>query len=337
MEKAIVVSDVKKSFTTFENRDTGIFGSLRRKKKIVKALKEVSFIVERGEIVALLGRNGSGKSTMIKTITGILHPDSGNVKVLGLNPWKERQELAMHIGVVFGNTHPQLYWNLPPIDTFEYVRDVYGVKRSEYRKRLAYFTDILDISKVIKRPTRQLSLGERMKCEMVAALLHFPELVVMDEPTIGVDLPARIGIKNAVMRLRKDYGMTFLITTHVVDDINMSDRIVMLEKGRKVFDGTQAKLKSMFSKYIILDLKFSDVGIEKRFKHRGRIIDIGPGHARLKISPSMLKEAWLKKLIASSSVTDYRISEPGLSSILAGFYNSRDSRQRNTSGQDATE
>ena len=337
MEKAIVVSDVKKSFTTFENKNTGLFGSLRRKKKIAKALKGVSFNVERGEIVALLGRNGSGKSTIIKTLTGILHPDFGSVEVLGLDPWKERQELALRIGVVFGNTHPQLYWNLPPIDTFEYVRDVYEVKQSEYKKRLAYFTDILDISKVIKRPTRQLSLGERMKCEMVAALLHFPELVVMDEPTIGVDLPARIGIKNAVMRLRKDYGMTFLITTHVVDDINMSDRIVMLEKGRKVFDGTQARLKSMFSKYIMLDLKFSEVGIEKRFKHKGRIIDIGPGHARLRISPPMLKEAWLKRLITSSSVADYRISEPGLSSILASFYGSGDSRKRSEGGQDAAE
>lgn len=335
MEKAIVVSGVKKSFTTLENKGTGIFGSLRRKRKIVNALKGVSFSVERSEIVALLGRNGSGKSTMIKTITGILHPDSGNVRVLGLDPWKERQELASHIGVVFGNTHPQLYWNLPPIDTFEYVRDVYGVEPSEYKKRLAYFTEILNISKVIKKPTRQLSLGERMKCEMVAALLHFPELVVMDEPTIGVDLPARIGIKNAVMRMRKDYGMTFLITTHVVDDIDMSDRIVMLDQGRKIFDGTQAKMKSVFSKYIILDLTFSEVGMEKSFKYRGSIIDIEPGHARLKIDPSMLKEAWIKNLITSSSVADYRISEPGLSSILEEFYKSNDHNQHKTSENDA--
>ena len=324
MPKVIEVEDVTKRFNTYENTDTGLFSSFRRKKKVVRALDGVSFSVKQGEIVALLGRNGSGKSTMIKTITGILHPDSGMVRVLGMDPWKDRQKLAMDIGVVFGATHPQLYWNLPPIDTFEYVRDVYGVPQKDYRKRLGYFIGLLDLSKVYKKQTRQLSLGERMKCEMVAALLHFPKFVVMDEPTIGVDLPARMGIKRAVRELRKTYGMTFLITTHVVDDISMADRIVMLEHGKKIFDGKPERLRNSFSRYIILEVKFVDGESGKDFKTRGRVISSGPGHVKLGILPSMLKEEWLRKLITSDKVADYRISEPGLSSILARFYSSRD-------------
>ena len=328
MPNVIEVENVSKRFNTYENRDTGLFSSFRRKKKVVRALDGVSFSIKRGEIVALLGRNGSGKSTMIKTITGILHPDSGKVSVLGLDPWRDRQKIAMDIGVVFGATHPQLYWNLPPIDTFEYVRDVYGVSQKDYNERLKFFIELLDISKVYKKQTRQLSLGERMKCEMVAALLHFPKFVVMDEPTIGVDLPARMGIKKAVRELRKRYGMTFLITTHVVDDISMADRIVMLEKGKKIFDGKPDRLKSTFSRYIILEVRFIDGESGKGFETRGRVISSEPGHVKLGILPSMLKEEWLRKLITSDKVADYRISEPGLSSILARFYSSRDHRSK---------
>ena len=324
MPNAVEVEGVYKRFKAYENKDTGLFSSFRRKKKVVRALDGVSFSIKRGEIIALLGRNGSGKSTMIKTITGILHPDLGSVRVLGMDPWKDRQKLAMDIGVVFGATHPQLYWNLPPIDTFEYVRDVYGISQKDYKERLEYFIRLLDISKVYKKQTRQLSLGERMKCEMVAALLHFPKFVVMDEPTIGVDLPARMGIKRAVQELRKSYGMTFLITTHVVDDISMADRIVMLEKGKKIFDGKTEKLRSTFSKHIILEVKFADGESGKGFRMKGRVISSRPGRVKLGISPSMLKDEWLRKLITSDKVADYRISEPGLSSILARFYSSRD-------------
>ncbi|MCL5112382.1 MAG: ATP-binding cassette domain-containing protein [Candidatus Marsarchaeota archaeon] len=333
MKYVIEVSDLHKNFETYEPRSTGIFRSLRRVYKTKRALRGVNMSVRQGEILALLGRNGSGKSTLIKTITGILHPDSGRVRAMGLDPWKERKKLAMQIGVVFGSTHPQLYWDLPPIDTFKYIKGVYGISDDDYKKRLKYFIELLSLKKVYKRQARQLSLGERMKCEMVAALLHLPPLVIMDEPTIGMDLPARVGIRRAVLKLRKDYGMTFLITTHVVDDVANVDRIVMLDEGKVIFDGSQERMRNMLAKNLTLELRFGVEENPKRLIIHGTLIKYKPGYAKVEIKPRELKEAWLSRLITSSKIIDYRISEPSLSTVLERFYSaSGKGKHRSTEG-----
>lgn len=326
MEYIINVKNVRKKFENYERAPAGFMSSLRRNRKTTRALRGVNLEVRKGEIVALLGRNGSGKSTLIKLISGILHPDSGTVTTIGLDPWEQRRSLAENIGVVFGATHPQLYWNLPPIDTFKYIRDLYGIKDSDYQKRLRYFIKLLNLSHVYNKQTRQLSMGERMKCEVVAALLHLPKLVIMDEPTVGVDLPARIAVKKAVQRMRKDYGTTFLITTHVVDDVSNVDRIVMLDKGKVVFDGTRERMRRMLAKHLVLELRFSqDTNIED-LDIRGRIRKEEPGYAKIEINPNELKKKWLKDLITSDHIFEYRIMEPNLSTILERFYASNDKR-----------
>ncbi|MGC8680040.1 MAG: ATP-binding cassette domain-containing protein, partial [Candidatus Micrarchaeia archaeon] len=152
-ESVIEVDNVSKSFKTYEGKE-GTFSFLRRKFYYKNALNNVNFNVKRGEIVALLGRNGSGKSTLIKLMTGILHPDTGMIRVLGMDPWKEREKLAMHIGVVFGSTHPQLFWDLPPIDTFEYIKELYNIDKHSFEKRLHQMIEMLDVEKVYKRQTR---------------------------------------------------------------------------------------------------------------------------------------------------------------------------------------
>ncbi len=291
MSKNIIeVKNIVKSFKTYENKK-GFLGSFRRKTFMRKALKGISFSVKESEIVALLGRNGSGKSTMIKLMSGILYPDSGNVEVLGMNPWKDRIKLAMNIGVVFGSTHPQLFWDLPPIDTFIYVKEIYGIDQQDYDSRLKYLKKILNIEKVYKRQTRQLSLGERMKCEFAASILHMPKIVFMDEPTVGVDLPSRIAISKAVTDLREKFGTTFIITTHVVDDINIADRIILLDKGKKLFDGKQEELKKRFGKYAILELYFRvEAKVDySKYENLGKIFSKKEGYLGLKVNPDITK------------------------------------------------
>lgn len=323
------VKNVVKSFRTYEN-GKGFLGSLRRRSFMKKALKGVSLSVKESEIVALLGRNGSGKSTMIKLMSGILYPDRGSVKVLGINPWKERTKLASNIGVVFGSTHPQLFWDLPPLDTFVYVKELYNINQKDYDARLAYLKRILSIDKVYKRQTRQLSLGERMKCEFAASILHMPKIVFMDEPTVGVDLPSRIAISRAVLDLREKFGTTFILTTHVVDDITIADRIILLDKGKKLFDGKQEDLKKRFGKYAILELYFKpEANVDySRYEALGKVFSKKDGYIGLKVVPNITKSDAFAGIFSDGSIEDYRLSEPGLSSILESTYKRIDSSER---------
>ena len=329
MENIIEVKDVKKRFKTYES-GSGAFGFFRRKNSWKNALNGVSFEVKKEEIVALLGRNGSGKSTLIKIISGILYPDSGTVRIFGLNPWKERIKVVKDIGVVFGSTHPQLFWDLPPIDTFKYIRDLYEINDKDYNKRLDELVKMLDLKEVYKRQTRQLSLGERMKCEIVAAILQMPKLVIMDEPTVGVDLPSRISITKAMLNLRKKFGITFVITTHVVDDIINSDRIIILDHGIKLFDGTQEQLKNKFDKIAILELYFTEnmPALKKNYLKLGKVIESKEGYIKIEIKPDTIKSSAFMKIFNDKSIRDYRLSEPGLSSILEMTYKGIDKKSK---------
>ncbi|MEM3181004.1 MAG: ATP-binding cassette domain-containing protein [Candidatus Micrarchaeaceae archaeon] len=323
----IVADSVRKSFKTYENKK-GFGGFFRRKFYYKAALKGVSFSVDKGEIVALLGRNGSGKSTLIKLMAGILHPDSGSVRVLGMNPWKDRIRLAVRIGVVFGATHPQLFWDLPPLDTFNYIKELYGVDNASFRERLRYLIGMLGVEKVYKRQTRQLSLGERMKCEFVAAMLNMPEIVFMDEPTIGVDLPSRLAIRRAVAALRKRFSTTFVITTHVVDDISNVDRIILLDKGRKLFDGMQFELKRRYGNYAVLDIYSKKEGYVAKYASLGRVMERSSTYMRLAVAPLHVKERRFMAALNDPKISDYRLSEPGLSALLESLYASIDRKRR---------
>lgn len=319
MVEAISVNNVVKRFKSYES--VGLAGALfRRKRKIKTAVNGVSFNVKKGEIVALLGRNGSGKSTMIKMLSGILYPDSGSARVLGMDPWKDRIALARRMGVVFGSTHAQLWWNLPPIDTFHYIRDVYAVPKDVFKRRLAAMVKALSIKDVYKRQTRQLSLGERMKCEFIAATLHNPEIVFMDEPTVGVDLPSRMAIAEYVLAMRKESGTTFVITTHVVDDISEVDRIILLDHGRKVFDGSQERMKRAFRRSVILEIYLSPRTNPLVYAKYGKMLTAHNDYIKLQVSPKVVRERWFTRMLADKAVVDYRLTEPGLALMLSSMY-----------------
>ncbi len=318
-DRIIKVNNVSKSFRTYETGN-GFLGGFRKKYSMKNAIENISFSVSKGEIVALIGRNGSGKSTLTKMLSGILHPDKGNIKMLGKAPCKERIDVAKHIGIIFGSTHPQVFWDLPPEDTFKYIKEIYNVSEKDYNERLESLLNMLDLKKVYKRQTRQLSLGERMKCEFVAVMLYMPKVIIMDEATVGVDLPSRIAMGNAILEMRKKFNLTAVITTHVVEDISIADRLVLIDYGKKLYDGPVKKFKDKFANYTVLELEFEDRKHIAEYMKLGKALVKNNNYLKLAIKPSAIKNPEFIKIFKDRNITNYRVSDPMLSSILEDFY-----------------
>lgn len=244
----ITVSHLSRSFRVAKREKTGLryaVKSLIRREYIqVDAVNDVSFTVKKGEIRGLIGPNGAGKSTTIKIMSGILFPTSGEVSVMGYKPWLDREEYVRHIGVLFGQKS-QLEWDLPAIDTFQLRKNIYDIPDEIYKRNLDYFEDTMNLSSVLYKPVRQLSLGERMKCEFVCAVLHEPPLVFLDEPTIGLDVVSKEIVRTFISQINRDKGTTFILTTHDLNDIeNLCRNISVINKGVLVFNDSLEQLKS---------------------------------------------------------------------------------------------
>lgn len=237
----IEVIDLRKEFMT-SKKEAGIKGAIKNiikpKKELVQAVKGVSFSIEPGEIVGYIGPNGSGKSTTIKMMSGILTPTSGTIEINGLNPLKDRKKVVKNIGVVFGQ-RTQLYWDLRLGESFELLKRIYQIEDSEYKKNLALMNDILNINEIIDTPVRQLSLGQRMRGDLVAAVLHSPSILFLDEPTIGLDVDGKHAIRKFIRDINQNYKTTIILTTHDLVDIQeLCKRIIVINKGIIIEDGS---------------------------------------------------------------------------------------------------
>lgn len=257
MQTVIKVERLSKKFSV-RNNYPGILGALKglfcSKTTELDAIVELSFSISRGERVAFIGPNGAGKSTTIKMLTGILHPTSGYMEVLGLIPWEKRTALGYKIGTVFGQ-RTQLWYHLPPSDTFELLSKIYEMDSAVYKKHLSELVDAFEISGLLHKPVRQLSLGERMRCEIVASLLHAPRILFLDEPTIGLDINAKLKIRSLLNKLSKEQGTTLFLTSHDTADIEqVCDRVIVLDKGRIVLDSSLRELKKTYVRKKVLNL-----------------------------------------------------------------------------------
>jgi ABC-2 type transport system ATP-binding protein len=244
---AIEVQHLKKEFKAFSSR-SGLKGAFRdlftRRYKIVPAVNDISFTVKKGEMVAYIGENGAGKSTTIKMLTGILTPTEGHVKVNGMNPHKEREKFTNTIGVVFGQ-RSQLWWDIAVQESFRLLKKVYKVPDEQYEEHMNYIIETLDLAPLLDKPVRKLSLGQRMRCELAAALLHNPPLLFLDEPTIGLDVLVKMKIRQFLKEINEKYQTTILLTTHDLGDIEaLCERVIMLDEGKIIYDGSLQSLKS---------------------------------------------------------------------------------------------
>ncbi len=320
---AIEIRDVRKTFITYEGESLGLLAMLMKKKTEKRALKGVSFNVKKGSITALLGKNGSGKSTMIKLLVGIMPPDKGTVRVLGMDPWRDRIKLARHTGVVLG-AHPSMFVDLPAIQSFDYMRRIYKVPKREFEERQEHFIRMLELEEVAKRrQVRELSLGEKMKCNFVAAVLHNPELIILDEPTIGVDLPSTLKIRKAALELQKKYGATFLIATHILEDVKvLAENVVIMDQGNIVFNDSKSRLGRLFGNYKMVEIYFTK-GAKMNFSELGTIVDKREAYVKLRIKGGKGKDKLLTQFLTKKEVIDYNVSTPEIGDVMGKFYSER--------------
>ncbi len=259
-ENIIEVKNLTRTFKVYKKEKAGLKYSLKslfnRKYDEVLAVNNIDLTIKKGEIRGLIGPNGAGKSTTLKILSGVLYPTTGEVSVMGFQPWIHREKYVKKIGVVFGQKS-QLVWDLPALDTFSLNKVMYDIPDEIYDKNIKYFTKLLGLEEVVKKPVRQLSLGERMKCEIVCAMLHEPQLIFLDEPTIGLDLISKETLRNFIKKVNKEKKTTFILTTHDIDDIeNMCDNVSIINNGTIVFNDTLEKIQTYYSKRKIVKVKF---------------------------------------------------------------------------------
>jgi ABC-2 type transport system ATP-binding protein len=319
----IVVDDLVKTFRVAERRP-GLWGAarglLRRRHRTVEALGGVSFSIETGELVGYIGPNGAGKSTTVKVLAGILVPSSGRCQVLGRVPWRERVANAREIGVVFGQ-RTQLWWDLPVIESFELLRDIYRVPSPSYRRSRDELIAMLDMETLLDVPVRQLSLGQRMRCDLAAALLHSPPVLYLDEPTIGLDAVSKLAVRDFVRQLNRERGVTIILTTHDMDDIEaLCSRIIVIDEGRILSDGTLDDLRRRVTteRWLIVDLAEEDGDVGDP---QASVISREGQRVCLRFDPEEVSAAELiGRLTAGHAIRDLFVENPPIEQIVARLY-----------------
>ena len=309
----IELENVSRAFTV--STRTG----LRRTRREVRAVDDLSFTVEPGEVMGYIGPNGAGKSTTIKMLTGILVPTGGSIRVAGVDPSRHRMKLARRIGVVFGQ-RTTLWWDLPLKDSFAVLQKMYDVPRARHAENLATFVELLDLGDLLDVPVRQLSLGQRMRGDIAAALLHDPEIVYLDEPTIGLDIISKARLREFLAQVNKDRRTTIILTTHDLDDIEaLCSRVMVIDHGHQVFDGTLAGLRASQSapRTLVVDLATSlpPITIEG-----ATVVKVDGPRQHLSFPASTSAAPLVAQVAATYPLVDLSVAEPTIESIIARLY-----------------
>lgn len=316
-------------------KEPGLKGSVKslfsRQYEVVKAVDGVSFSVPKGEILGFIGPNGAGKSTVIKMMTGILTPTKGTIEINGKIPYEDRKRYVKEIGVVFGQ-RTQLWWDLPLTETFSVLAQIYNVSDEDFKKKMTFFNEVLEIDKFIKSPVRTLSLGQRMRADIAASMLHSPKVLFLDEPTIGLDVVVKDNIRKAIQEINRSEETTIVLTTHDLSDIELlCNRIVMIDKGKIVYDGSLEKMKSVYGEkrqiHVLMynETDFDNVNINEHFTLNENDCNISKNGCEVIVNFNARKiEATqlLTYILNSIKVKDISVSDVGIEEIIMGMYKS---------------
>jgi ABC-2 type transport system ATP-binding protein len=319
----ITIKDLSKSFKVripAEGLKNKLKSFILPKYKSVTAVNSISFEIKKGELVGFIGPNGAGKSTTLKMLSGILFPDSGEITVCGLSPQKNRKTLAYKIGTIFGQK-PQLWFHLPAIDTFDLFSKIYELDKKEYKERVEYLIKKFEISEIVNQPVRKLSLGQRMRCEFVLALLHKPAVLFLDEPTIGLDITIKKTIRDLIKKINREEGVTVILTSHDMDDVEtICNRVIVINHGEIIYDDTLEKIKEKYIDKKIIRIETNNPIL---FKERKGITILKRNNFEVeaiiditKVDFNKITQEFLKK----NNLSDVTIEEPPIEDIIEKIY-----------------
>lgn len=319
----IEVKNLSKTFKVYK-RNGGLKNAVKslfkRTYTEVRAVQDISFNIDKGEIVAYIGPNGAGKSTTIKMLCGILYPDKGSILIEGLNPYTNRMKFVSNIGVVFGQKS-QLWWDIPVEDSFRLLKKIYNVSDSVYKDNVNELIELLNLQELLKTPVRQLSLGQRMRCELAASLIHSPKILFLDEPTIGLDAVSKVAVRNFIKKINKTRKVTIILTSHDMNDIeSLTDRVIVIGHGTKLYDGTLNGIKNKFSKYKKLEILATNLNVCPNVKH-AKVLE--KNHNRVLLNVDMEKttiSTVVEKYSKCGEINDINILSENIDEIIIKLY-----------------
>ncbi|MCA9015502.1 MAG: ABC transporter ATP-binding protein [Planctomycetaceae bacterium] len=332
---AIVVKNLEKTYKVYQKKE-GVFASLkglwRRDYKTVQAVSDVSFFIERGEMVAFLGPNGAGKTTTLKLLSGLIFPSAGEATVLGHVPWKRENEYRRRFSLVMGQKN-QLWWDLPAQESFRLHKEIYRIDPQQYTRRIDELTSLLEVRHLIGQPVRELSLGERMRMELIAALLHKPDVLLLDEPTIGLDVVSQRRVQEFLKYYQVEQKTTVVLTSHYMKDVEaLCKRAIIINQGCIKHDGPLSDILDRFSNYKIMDVQFDGDDLPRDFSQWGEVIEFESPHVKLKVPRNKIPEI-LSNLLSKYRILDVGVQERPLEEVIAEVFTEQKNETNRTQNQ----
>lgn len=325
-DAAIKVANLKKYYQVHE-KEPGLSGSIRslfkRKYKTVKAVDNISFEIEEGELIGFIGPNGAGKTTTLKVLSGLLYPTEGYVSALGYRPWERKPSYQKQFSLVMGQKN-QLWWDLPAIESFILNKEIYEVPDKQYKETLDELVELLDVKDVLKVQVRKLSLGQRMKCELIAALIHSPKILFLDEPTIGLDVVMQKKMRDFIKEYNARKNATILLTSHYMDDVKeLCKRVIIIDKGKILFDGELTEIIDKFADHKLISVVFSKKVNEEKLKKIGKVKEFDFPRAVISVKRKVASLA-ASELLQDFPVADLNIEESEIEDIIREVFSGKD-------------
>src|SRR3989344_2058447 len=318
----ISVEGLTKTFKV-ARKEPGLWGSIKalvkREYETVRAVEKESFDIGAGELVGFIGPNGAGKTTTLKCLSGLLFPTGGDIQVLGYKPWERKSELQKQFSLVMGQKN-QLWWDLPPMETWRLQQAIYEIDQASFKQIVAELVTLLQLERVVSIPVRKLSLGERMKCELVAALLHRPKVLFLDEPTIGLDVVMQKVMRDFIAEYNRKFGATVILTSHYMEDVkHLCERVIVINQGRIVFDGKLNQIISRLAKYKMVRLVFGQEFDQRKLAEMAEVTEYNFPQAVVKVDRERAA-AVAAKILQEFPVADVTIEEPPIEAIIRSLY-----------------